>query len=1225
MTESKIKSDKNIRNNTGAILNPAACGTKPTKNFLSVGFSDSGICEYIEDTVLPPNNAPVIDLNGAGVGTDAAGTFTEGDGAETYLTAATVSDADGDELATLTIVGTDGFGEDTSNDIVSFSAEAYPSNANKTATVVAGSTTFQIAFVTATKTFTITKNGGGTFPAADCQALVRLFAYNNTATPPDTSDRVFTFVVNDGTANSATATLTVTVEESITAPSLTNPGDRYVARNQTIAPITIANAGSSASSSITSGTLPTGLSFSNGTISGTVDGAATIEVVTIEVTFTNGAGSDAVTFDIDVRASFTEIDSGDTFPYYALTDDELYVATEGVTVETALFFALGTNQVLDLGGNTWTYDQTTPITVTNSGFETAGSDEFDIVGWTVSTPGAAERVAAVTGMYGSWCLEIASISSPITIVSDPIAIPEADVEYAARVVAKSTYSSSVTIEVYDDVTDGLLATATSSNVGSGYYPFVQFVPTTTNNVRIEVTCTPTGTKTFHLDDIDLMRSRNFGVIGSPNDFNLPTHLATTTVTSNASGMSSFVCTNGTIVQGTGQSFEGHPLFVRAATNGICDHVTVQAGGANVRHIQSQSATNPTITNCTVIGEMTHITNRQLQYAGIQLTSAAGVVVCSNNELYGTMHAGIVMTRNTTTTSAITISDNYVHHTSIGTDGYGIILNNCKNFTVTNNIVQPIDGRGLLLDGYNAGTTSGGVISGNTIEARETPNIEYTALEMEATALRMRNYSDSTFSDILFDSNTFFAETGEDADWAAVAGRFTFNNSASQMDDSNVRFVDNVFRARLNSIDADYTGAREPRAWGISLSTCAAGTGVYFTGNTFESNDVSINSGDNDGYDGVVSGVLFYDNTISKLSSGATMTHRGVVVGDWANQTTNFRLLNNSYTNGAVAGVTFLESKTKDVTIGYVLTVNVDDGAAVDGATVTVTDAGDTEIDTALTNVSGVAYPVEGWVTTYSQETSDPNTISTTTHTPLVVDAVKDAAVGSESGIAPTANTTVDVTIVAASAPVMEESATGSSTGDGGSGNGSVSITHGWTIAEGDLIVAVAHVNSNRTVTPPSGFTTEEDTDPPGSSEHAYLFWKYATASEPTTYTFTGSDNFCQQAVRVMRISGAADPASTAMVVAAATSTSSGATQTAPSVTPTNDNSLVLLAIFDDVTSQTFTQPSGTTSIGSFTSAGTDGHVAYFEADASATGTKDWTVGTTWHANYLMWSIAIAPG
>ena len=179
--------------------------------FYGIRIGSLGIPGY-GGTSGPSNAAPVIDLNGASGGINASGTFTEGDGATTFIASATVTDADDTDLASITIVGTNGFGENVANDIVSWGAVTFPSNADKTANVVAGATTIQVAFTTATKTFVCTKSGGGEIPKADAQTFVRAFAYNNTATPPDTSDRVFTFTVNDGTTNSSTATLMVTVE-----------------------------------------------------------------------------------------------------------------------------------------------------------------------------------------------------------------------------------------------------------------------------------------------------------------------------------------------------------------------------------------------------------------------------------------------------------------------------------------------------------------------------------------------------------------------------------------------------------------------------------------------------------------------------------------------------------------------------------------------------------------------------------------------------------------------------------------------------------------------------------------------------------------------------------------------------------------------------------------------------------------------------------------------------
>ena len=191
--------------------------------FYGIRIGSLGIPGY-GGTSGPSNAAPVIDLNGASGGINASGTFTEGDAATAFLTAATVTDSDDTDLASITIVGTNGFGEDVANDIVSWGAVTFPSNADKTANVTAGATTIQVAFVTATKTFSCTKSGGGVIPIADAQTFIRAFAYNNTATPPDTSERVFTFVANDGTANSTAAVLTVTVSAAAGAAPVINLG-----------------------------------------------------------------------------------------------------------------------------------------------------------------------------------------------------------------------------------------------------------------------------------------------------------------------------------------------------------------------------------------------------------------------------------------------------------------------------------------------------------------------------------------------------------------------------------------------------------------------------------------------------------------------------------------------------------------------------------------------------------------------------------------------------------------------------------------------------------------------------------------------------------------------------------------------------------------------------------------------------------------------------------------
>ena len=185
--------------------------------FYGIRIGSLGIPGY-GGTSGPSNAAPVIDLNGASGGINASGTFTEGDSYTSYLSSATLTDPDGDPLVSLTMTCGGQWGDDGPDELIKFDTWVTDSDTDKTENLVVGSTTFQLAFVAATGVLTITKSGGGTFPAADGQALQRLFQYVNPAEPPTAGDRTFTWVANDGTDNSTAAVLTVTVQEAAGIP-----------------------------------------------------------------------------------------------------------------------------------------------------------------------------------------------------------------------------------------------------------------------------------------------------------------------------------------------------------------------------------------------------------------------------------------------------------------------------------------------------------------------------------------------------------------------------------------------------------------------------------------------------------------------------------------------------------------------------------------------------------------------------------------------------------------------------------------------------------------------------------------------------------------------------------------------------------------------------------------------------------------------------------------------
>jgi Domain of unknown function (DUF4347) len=149
-------------------------------------------------TAIPSNTAPVVDLNGVGVGIDESRSFTEDAGAVTIAPSATVTDAEGDEIQTITITLT--------NDQDGAAEALYLGSA--TNVNIAGS---------GTDTLTLSDTGSTT--NAQFQTALRAITYNNTSDTPNTTDRSITVVANDGTDNSATATVTMSVAANNDLPT----------------------------------------------------------------------------------------------------------------------------------------------------------------------------------------------------------------------------------------------------------------------------------------------------------------------------------------------------------------------------------------------------------------------------------------------------------------------------------------------------------------------------------------------------------------------------------------------------------------------------------------------------------------------------------------------------------------------------------------------------------------------------------------------------------------------------------------------------------------------------------------------------------------------------------------------------------------------------------------------------------------------------------------------
>lgn len=173
------------------------------------------------------------------------------------------------------------------------------------------------------------------------------------------------------------------------------------------------------------------------------------------------------------------------------------------------------------------------------------------------------------------------------------------------------------------------------------------------------------------------------------------------------------------------------------------------------------------------------------------------------------------------------------------------------------------------------------------------------------------------------------------------------------------------------------------------------------------------------------------------------------------------------------------------------------------------------------------------------------------------------------------------------------------------------ITHGQTIASGDLIVAVVHFNGAITITDNNtGYEfTEVDEDYFNSEERA-VYWRVAGASEPSSYAWTGSSNnrVAISLVVLRPPSGTSVQTPPFDVTPATVTTGSTTAISAPAQTgTTNGVTWVAVAYVDGA--ETFTAfPSGYTQDN--THIETNQPISmYFKLNQNSgtTGTADWTL------------------
>ena len=154
------------------------------------GSLDSAVA-HTTLSVTAANDAPTLDLNGAGGGVNETASYTEDQPATTLAPNTLASDPDNANLQSATVTLTN-----------------HPDGALESLSVdTTGTTITPVAYNSGTGVLSLSGNDS----VAHYQQVLRTIAYLNTSQNANTTSRVVNFVVNDGSSNSNSPTTTVTI------------------------------------------------------------------------------------------------------------------------------------------------------------------------------------------------------------------------------------------------------------------------------------------------------------------------------------------------------------------------------------------------------------------------------------------------------------------------------------------------------------------------------------------------------------------------------------------------------------------------------------------------------------------------------------------------------------------------------------------------------------------------------------------------------------------------------------------------------------------------------------------------------------------------------------------------------------------------------------------------------------------------------------------------------
>jgi hypothetical protein len=506
--------------------------------------------------------------------------------------------------------------------------------------------------------------------------------------------------------------------KQIAAPLLAAASSQLVANGGAINFTPTLLAGVSVTYSATG--LPTGASISSstGAITGTL---STNGKWVVEITATNGVGSDKTWVPVSVYSSTANISQSSGFPFYCDTANRKYTLTEDIEADGTALAIIAANVSVDLNGHTITYDNATPITIANGSFETGTGGAA--TGWSfTNAPNAARFAGAYINneVYdGSYSLKFSNTTATEWVDSTGTITLESGVTYSLSAMFEYGGAGEDTnpgvkgyVQLFGSGLTTIEVSQTATN--SRGIQLVEYEFTTGDTgpyyCRAGIVGHASGTVPFYIDDIKIQRTKTYGITTQSylwSAVNYPQ------LTQYGQGTGTTI-TNGSITQGGDKATWGHGVFVQENDAITIGDVSITVNGPNASAIygQGQSTQLTYVIQNVLESSNRTITSRDNSHGSVVMGLAGRV---ASNTINNGPHMGIRMVG----TVPSHVCDNTIQLKSKYTNSFAIVCGSAASQVYRNTIncgSGDYIARGIMINGGDS-TGVRAAVHHNTIDVQ----------------------------------------------------------------------------------------------------------------------------------------------------------------------------------------------------------------------------------------------------------------------------------------------------------------------------------------------------------------------------------------------------------------------------------------------------------------------------------------------------------------------------